>query len=161
MLHKATKLIIFYIRRGPKLEGCVFANFGNSSGARRNETFWDLLQILWKDLKTEIVSFMVRKNVKWKFHWSSRLWDFQKSKKKKNSFAKLQNKIVCCLCFSSYERMSINTICCTPILCISSIFITWQIPIKYDPIQSKYERLMTMKETGVPLTLCGHWKINT
>ena len=26
------------IRRGPKLEGCAFANFGNSSGARRNRT---------------------------------------------------------------------------------------------------------------------------
>ena len=29
---------IFNIRRGPKLEGCAFANFGNSSGARRNRT---------------------------------------------------------------------------------------------------------------------------
>jgi len=32
------------IRRGPKLEGCAFANFGNSSGARSNRTsrVWSL-----------------------------------------------------------------------------------------------------------------------
>ena len=31
-------MVTLNIRRGPKLEGCAFANFGNSSGARRNRT---------------------------------------------------------------------------------------------------------------------------
>ena len=53
--------VLLKIRRGPKLEGCAFANFGYSSGARRNETFWDLLQILWKDLKTEIAFYVEEK----------------------------------------------------------------------------------------------------